>query len=143
MGVVLSTTSDGTVRTPDGKATVDRPSSVGRAPVPPVLNRMESKSRVTRPDAADSGSTAERPPRIIGFHIVPAPSAGTRSGITWARQPKIRSGSIWPTVWRADTGSGRCTLRMDPTGALTVTAESDPALQGTSGATMQLMPKAL
>ena len=35
------------------------------------------------------------------------PSAGTRSGMIWRRQPNTTSGSIWPMTWRAVTGEGR------------------------------------
>ena len=50
---------------------------------------------------------------------------------------------MWPTVWRAATAHGRLTLRMQPSGALTVSGAREPALLGTSGATTHLMPKAV
>ena len=33
-----------------------------------------------------------------------APSAATRVGTVWCRQPIIRSGSRWPMTWRTETG---------------------------------------
>ena len=39
-------------------------------------------------------------PRMVIFQRQDAPSAGTRSGAAWARQPKETSGSIWPMTWR-------------------------------------------
>ena len=88
-------------------------------------------------------ATIEPPPLICGFHNEDAPSAGTPSGITCSRQPNTRSGSMWPTVWRAATGNGRGTLSRHPSGALTVTVDSEPALLGTSGATRHFTPKAV
>ena len=85
-GKEASTASTGGVCTPLGNAVVVNPSMVGRPPVPPVLNRMTSKSGPRSGfSAATAGSTAVGPPRNIGFHIEPAPSAGTRSGTTWAK----------------------------------------------------------
>ena len=40
------------------------------------------------------------------------PSAGTRSGTAWRRQPNITSGSIWPMTWREATGAGFGAFRM-------------------------------
>ena len=68
------------------------------------------------------------------------PSAGTRSGIAWRRQPNTTSGSIWPMTWREATGAGFGALRIEPSGADTVSGASEPALFGMRAATMQPRP---
>ena len=74
------------------------------------------------------------------FHRHEVPSAGTRSGIAWARQPNTTSGSIWPMMWRMQTAAGLAALRMQPSGADTVSGASEPALLGMRAATMQPRP---
>ena len=51
-------------------------------------------------------------PRTLRFHRQEVPSAGTRSGIAWRRQPNTTSGSIWPMTWRDATGAGFGALRI-------------------------------
>ncbi|OIQ69324.1 hypothetical protein GALL_490750 [mine drainage metagenome] len=79
IGATFSVASTGMVRTPDGKAVAFNPSRVGRAPVPPELKVMISKSATTGllPRAWPE---IEPPPRNGGFHSDDAPSAVTRSG---------------------------------------------------------------
>ena len=74
------------------------------------------------------------------FHRHEVPSAGTRSGMAWARQPNTTSGSIWPVTWRMHTAAGLRALRMQPSGADTVSGASEPALLGMRLATMQPRP---
>ena len=64
------------------------------------------------------------------FHRHDVPSAGTRSGITWRRQPNTMSGSIWPSTWRDFTAAGFWAFRIVSGGAHTVRGSSDPALLG-------------
>ncbi len=52
IGATFSVASTGMVRTPEGKAVAFRPSLVGRAPVPPELKVMISKSGHHGPVAA-------------------------------------------------------------------------------------------
>lgn len=98
-GATFSVASTGMVRTPEGKAMPSSPSWPGRAPVPPELKVMISKSGVVARGPDTCG-----PPRIGGFHSGEAPSAITRSGTAWCRQPIIRSGSRCPMTCRTDTG---------------------------------------
>ena len=98
-GATFSVASTGMVRTPEGKAVPSSPSLVGRAPVPPELKVMISKSG----NSAAAPLTCA-PPRSGGFQSAEEPSAFTRSGTAWCRQPIIRSGSSWPTTWRTLTG---------------------------------------
>jgi hypothetical protein len=60
--------------------------------------------------------------------------------MTWARQPNTTSGSIWPVTWRMQTAAGLRALRMQPSGADTVSGSSEPALLGMLLATMQPRP---
>ena len=46
-------------------------------------------------------------------------------------------------MWRALTGRGFSTLRIEPSGALTSTGASEPALLGISGATAARTPNAV
>ena len=48
IGATFSVASTGMVRTPEGKAVASSPSRAGRAPVPPELKVMISKSGSTR-----------------------------------------------------------------------------------------------
>ncbi len=66
---------------------------------------MTSKSGTTGVLPRPCPDTAP-PPRNGGFHRHDEPSAATRPGTAWSRQPIIRSGSSWPTTWRTATGSG-------------------------------------
>ena len=50
------------------------------------------------------------------------------------------SGSIWPMTWRAVTAQGRGAFRMHPSGAVTRTVASEPALFGIVAPTMQRTP---
>ena len=102
-GATFSVASTGMVRTPEGKAVAFSPSCVGRAPVPPELKVMISKSGTTG-RLPRAWPDTDEPPRNGGFHSADAPSAVTRSGTAWCRQPIIRSGSRWPITWRTDTG---------------------------------------
>ncbi len=68
------------------------------------------------------------------------PSAGTRPGSAWSRQPYTTSGSICPITERAYTAAGCVALRMVPSGAVTRTASSVPVLFGMCGATTQFTP---
>ena len=43
MGAMASLISTGVLRTPEGKAVADSPSAAGRAPVPPLWNRLTVK----------------------------------------------------------------------------------------------------
>ncbi|MCY1553949.1 hypothetical protein D9M68_904830 [compost metagenome] len=79
-------------------------------------------------------------PRSVSSHTHDAPSAGTRSGMIWRRQPKTTSGSIWPMTWRVDTGAGAGALSTQPSGAETENTDSDPELFGMSPATAQARP---
>ena len=142
MGATVSVASAGMVRTPLGKAVAESPSFVGRAPAPPELKRATSNSGGSKAALRRASlSIAVAPPRNCTIQSEAAPSAGTRSGIAWCRQPNTRSGSMWPMTWRAATGQGRGTLRMEPSGADTVSGASEPALLGMSLATMHLRPK--
>ena len=115
------------VRTPLGNAVALRPSSEGRAPVPPLLNM-----RISRGGSPEAGSVARA--LTWKFHRAPAPSAGTTSGSVSAMAPRHRSVTKWPMTWRTATGSGCFALRMQPSGALTVKAASEAWLDGISGA---------
>ena len=103
IGATFSVASTGIVRTPDGKAVAFSPSLVGRAPVPPESQALTSLSGTTGRLPRACPDTDE-PPRSGGFHKADAPSAVTRSGTAWCRQPIMRSGSRWPITWRTDTG---------------------------------------
>ena len=81
------------------------------------------------------------PPRSGGFHRQDEPSAVTRSGTAWCRQPIIRSGSSWPMTWRTETGLGRGAFRMQPSGMRMRNGARLAVLFGMSGATTHLMPK--
>ena len=139
-GATFSVASTGMVRTPDGNAVPSSPSNVRRAPVPPELNVITSKSgstgRLPRawPDTAD-------PPRNGGFQRHEDPSAATRSGTIWCRHPIIRSGSNCPTTCRTDTGYGRGAFRMQPSGIFIRNGSRLAQLFGISGATTTLIPK--
>ena len=74
------------------------------------------------------------------FHRHDVPSAGTRSGMIWRRQPNTTSGSIWPMTWREATALGFGAFRMQPSGAETVSGSSEPALFGMCVATTQPRP---
>ena len=74
------------------------------------------------------------------FHRHDVPSAGTRSGTTWRRQPKVTSGSIWPMTWREATALGLGAFRIVSAGADTVSGSSEPALLGMCVATTQPRP---
>jgi hypothetical protein len=132
---MASLISTGMLRTPDGKAVADSPSADGRAPAPPEWNDMRFQRR---PFSAPS--PAERPAATM-FHNDDVPSAGTRPGRIWCRQPNTVSGNIWPTTWRAFTAYGCGAFSTQPAGALTRTTSSEPALLGTSGPMMQRTPK--
>lgn len=75
------------------------------------------------------------------FQMQEVPSAGTRSGIAWRRQPKAMSGNICPATCRAATGAGFNAFSRLPGGAETVSGASDPALFGMPAATTQPRPK--
>jgi hypothetical protein len=104
--------------------------------VPPELKVMISKS-----GSSASAPLTWPPPRSGGFHSAEAPSAFTRSGTAWCRQPIIRSGSSWPTTWRTETGKGRGAFRMQRSGIRMWKGEREAQLFGISGATTHLMPK--
>ena len=74
-GATFSVASTGMVRTPEGKAVPSSPSAPGRAPVPPELKVMISKSSTSA-----AGPLTGAPPRKGGFHSAEEPSAVTRSG---------------------------------------------------------------
>ncbi len=80
-------------------------------------------------------------PLNVRFQRHEAPSAGTRSGTACSRQPNTTSGSIWPMMCRAQTAAGYGAFNIEPSGAVTVNGDSEPALLGTSGETTQLNPK--
>jgi hypothetical protein len=128
-GACASVTSTGMPPTPLGNAVVDSPSLSGRAPVPPRPTLITLK-----------GAPCSRSRLIASTQMLPADSAGTRPPIACSRHPNIRSGSICPTTWRAVTGLGRCGWTMLPSGARTSKGSSEPALLGTSGATMHFRP---
>src|SRR5688572_20867383 len=71
------------------------------------------------------------------------PSAGTRPGMIWCRQPNATSGSMCPMIARAITGLGAFALTMQPSGASMRIVESDPALFGIDGPTMHFTPNAV
>ena len=110
---MTSLTSVGVVRTPEGNAVVDKPSLRGRAPVPPLNIGFVTKS--PPPQLAPMPAFAEE--SSTGFHMHEAPSAGTASGKICSRQPRMTSGSICPSAWRADTAAGRRARRIQPEGA--------------------------
>src|SRR5262249_15976015 len=114
-GPVVSITSTGDEATPLGKAVVDRPSAVGRAPVPPA----EKKTLTKRSRPA---------PRTVVSQIPPAPSAITRPGRTRSRAPKTACGMEWPAIWRGATAGGKRQLKIDPSGAVTDTGRKLPSL---------------
>ena len=57
----------------------------------------------------------------------------TRPGTTWERAPKTAWERKWPMRWRAPTAQGRRVLRIEPSGAVTVTGRKLPSLLGTWG----------
>src|SRR5260370_22777656 len=75
------------------------------------------------------------------FHRHDVPSAGTRSGTTWRRQPKVTSGSIWPMTWREATALGLCALRIVSAAPDTVSGSSASPLFGICVAPTQPPPK--
>ena len=135
-GATFSVASTGMVRTPDGKAVPSSPSCVGRAPVPPELKVMTSKST-----SGESWPLTIGPPRNGGFHRHDDPSAVTRFGTAWCRQPIIRSGNSWPSTWRTATAAGRGAFRMQPAGMCMWNGARLAVLLGMPGATTHLMPK--
>ena len=64
------------------------------------------------------------------FHRHEVPSAGTRSGMIWRRQPNTTSGSIWPMTWRMHDRRGLRRIEDAALGADTVSGPSEPALFG-------------
>ena len=136
---MVSFTSTGVFRTPDGKAVASSPSFPGRPPVPPVWNVFIANSGP--PLSSRSSPVMPCPPRRTGFHRHEVPSAGTRSGMTWPRHPSTTSGSIWPMTWRPVTAHGCGALRIVPTGAVTRTGASEPALFGMREPMTQRTPK--
>src|SRR6185437_9900546 len=80
-----------------------------------------------------SPSTRPGPPIAKRFHRQDVPSAGTWPLSAPCRQPIMRSGSIWPVMWRVATGSGCLAFRMQFSGALTVITDNEPSLLGTFG----------
>ena len=124
IGVMASLTSTGMPRTPLGKAVALKPSLVGRAPVPPLLNCSISKLG-TSPTSPLSPDT-DGPPRSCTFQSEADPSAGQPASMTWCRQPRTVSGNRWPMMWRAATAYGRCTFKMQPSGAEKVIGSSEP-----------------
>src|SRR5258705_11687474 len=64
---MVSVISTGTLRTPLGKAVADRPSSLGRAPVPPEWNDV-TLNGVAFCSTAVSPSTLHLPPLIDQLH---------------------------------------------------------------------------
>ena len=129
-GACVSVTSTGMPPTPDGNAVVASPSLAGRAPMPPRPTLIVLKAFV--PSAAA--------PAIASTQMLPALSPGTWPCSAASRQPNIRSGSIWPTTWRAVTGAGRSGCTMLPGSARTSKQASEPALFGTSGAIRHFRP---
>src|SRR5262249_19570005 len=86
-------------------------------------------------------STRPLPPLSERFQRHDVPSAGTRLGTAWSKQPKTMSGTIWPVICRAATGAGFCAFRMQFSGAETRTSDSVPSLFGRCGATMHFTAK--
>ncbi len=103
-GATFSVASTGMVRTPDGKAVRVQP--VARRPRAGAAGVEGDDLEIRRSPAGSPRAwpDTEAPPRNGGFHSAEAPSAVTRSGTAWCRQPIIRSGSRWPITWRTDTG---------------------------------------
>ncbi len=135
-GATFSVASTGMVRTPDGNAVPSSPSRPGRAPVPPELKVITSKSV-----SGEFWPETIGPPRSGGFHKQDEPSAVTRSGTAWCRQPIIRSGSNCPTTCRTETGLGRGAFKIEPSGIRKRNGSRLAVLFGISGATTHLMPK--
>ena len=79
IGAKFSVASTGIVLTPEGNAVASSPSRAGRAPVPPELKVITSKSGSTRRLPVACPDTAP-PPRSGGFQRHDEPSAVTRSG---------------------------------------------------------------
>ena len=78
-------TSTGVVAIPLGKLVVDRPSFVGRAPVPPAAkNTVMNRSWPA--------------PLTVVSQMLPAPSASTRSGMIPTNAPNTAWGRKWPTI---------------------------------------------
>ena len=140
-GEIVSVISIGMQRTRLGKAVADMPSWRGRAPVPPAMMPITVK-RVMSVRCWVPGAMPG-PPNSGMPHRLAAPSAGVPPPSAWCRQPNITSGSIWPTAWRAVTALGRGACRIEPSGALTVTVASEPALFRIAGPTMQRTPNAV
>ena len=136
-GARASTISAGTPRTPDGNAVLERPSLVGRAPIPPELKKA-IENRLPPPAPSPPCRLSE--PENCVIHRLEDPSAITWSGIACARAPWTTAGSHWPTICRPATGAGGWQLRIDPTGAVMVTGRKLPSLFGTSGARAHLIP---
>ncbi len=91
-------------------------------------------------EASGSSGPGVQGPVASRFHSDEVPSAGTRSGTAWARQPNTASGSICPMTWRTLTAAGWGALRMHPSGAVTRTTSREPVLLGMAGPTMHRTP---
>src|SRR3954452_21017883 len=137
-GAIDSMISTGTLFTPLGNAVADKPSLLGRAPVPRAWN--ESTLNGVPPATL---SLTPCPPRSCGTHSADAPSAGAPLVSAWRRQPNTTSGSMWPITWRMATAQGRGAFKIEPSGALTVIGASEPALFGMPGATRHFTPNAV
>ena len=96
---------------------------------------------ISKSSTSAAGPETWEPPRSGGFHSAEEPSAFTRPGTAWCRQPIIRSGINCPTTCRTDTGYGRGAFRMQPVGISIRKGASEAQLFGTSGATTHLIPK--
>ena len=96
-GVIASVASTGTLRTPEGKGVAERPSRPGRAPAPPEWKLMIWNGV----DCEPARAVIPWPAPSLSVQSAEQPSAGTRSGIAWYRQPNATSGSMWPILERA------------------------------------------
>ncbi len=116
MGATFSVASTGMVRTPDGNAVASSPSCVGTRARAAGVEGDDLEVRIT--GLFPACPTRRRRRATAGSTTHEAPSAVTRSGTAWCRQPIIRSGSSWPTTWRTDTGVGPRRVQDAPLGDL-------------------------
>mmetsp|Transcript_86187 Transcript_86187/g.241057 ORF Transcript_86187/g.241057 Transcript_86187/m.241057 type:complete len:260 (+) Transcript_86187:306-1085(+) len=123
-GAAASVTSTCEQRRPLGKMVALKPSRHARAPIPPPSTWIATNGGPASNLAPEGICTLSRKGPA-------ADSAGIRSGTTWAKHPKTRSGNC--AARRRPATSHRCSARIRwPFGTLTWTALADPAFWGTS-----------
>ena len=126
-GAAASAISTETAPTPEGKAVVDSPSELGRAPIPPRATLRELKVFFPFPVR----EIVQRAPEL---------SDKISPGSAFDKQPKTKSGRACPITCRAVTGLGFSALTTKPDCDTTYILDNEAALLGTSGHIAALIP---